>query len=242
MVDIHCHILPKLDDGSDNLEESVAMARLAAASGVTDIVATPHFYGRPETLSMLPKSVLRLEQLQKALKQAGVPVVLHPGAEILCTPDTPKMGAQGMLPTLGDSRYLLTEFYFDESGDIITEILDTLAGQGYRPVVAHPERYAAVQQDAMLAWSWFDKGYVLQLNKGSVLGAFGRRARQSAGVLLRNGLAHLFASDAHGSEARTPYMTGLREWAGDNLEEHYAWILTEGNPARILRGEEMLPI
>ena len=101
MVDIHCHILPNLDDGSSCLEESVAMARLAAASGVTDIITTPHFRGEAASLRMLPAIMGRLARLQDALARENLPLRLHPGAEILCTPDTPRMGARGSCPPWG---------------------------------------------------------------------------------------------------------------------------------------------
>ena len=241
MVDIHCHILPNLDDGSSCPEESVAMARLAVASGVTDIITTPHFRGEAAALRMLPAIMGRLARLQDALARENLPLRLHPGAEILCTPDTPRMGARGELPTLGESRYLLTEFYFNETGAFMDDILDALARQGYWPVIAHPERFEAVQADPELARHWFDKGYLLQVNKGSVLGGFGRRVRQTAAVLLETGIAHLFASDAHGADVRTPYMTELRSWAEENLGPSYTWILMEENPARILRGQQVLP-
>lgn len=241
MVDIHCHILPGLDDGAGDLAESVAMARQAAASGVTDLVATPHFRGRRASLSMLPEMLVQLEILSDALRREGIPLNLHPGAEILCTPETPEMGARGELPTLGQSRYLLTEFYFDESGSFMDDTLSQLAQQGYRPVVAHPERFRAVQHTPELARQWYDQGYLLQLNKGSVLGTFGPRAERTAGWLLREGIAHLFASDGHSSVARTPYMARLQEWMEENLEAEYAWILLEENPARILRGDPVLP-
>lgn len=241
MVDIHCHILPNLDDGARDLEESVAMARLAAASGVTDLAATPHFRGGPGSMEQIPRVMEALTRLRECLAREQVPLTLHPGVEILCTPQTPDMGALGALPTLGAGNYLLTEFYFDETERFMTDILDALAARGYRIVIAHPERYEAVREDPHLARRWFDRGFLLQLNKGSVLGAFGRRVRQTAEVLLEDGLAHAIASDGHGSVVRTPYLTDLRRWTLEHLGPAYTRILLEENPARILRGEPPVP-
>ena len=113
MVDIHCHILPRIDDGSRSLSESVAMARIASSSGVTHIAATPHFAGREESLEELPRVISRVRRLQQELAHQGIPVEIVPGAEILFQPETLELARTEMLPTLGGSRYLLTEFYFD---------------------------------------------------------------------------------------------------------------------------------
>lgn len=239
MIDIHCHILPDLDDGADSLEEALEMARMAAESGVTDIIATPHFRGEPDSLEMIDEIDRRCYVLREALVRNEIPVRIHKGAEILCTPHTPAMARQGLLPTLGGTQYVLTEFYFNESFSFMDSCLRKLAVCGYIPVVAHPERYEAVQWDPELLWGWSDEGYVLQLNKGSVLGTLGAGAEQTAHELLELGVAHLFASDAHGCDRRTPSMDGLRRWAQECCDPECADILLRENPKQILEG---LPI
>lgn len=239
MIDIHCHILPDLDDGAATMDEALEMARIAAYSGVTDIIATPHFRGEPEALEMLGDIDRRYRQLQKALERQSIPIRLHRGAEILCTPQTPALAREKLLPTLGDTRYVLIEFYFNESFSFMDICLEKIAAAGYIPVVAHPERYDAVQWDPERLWSWADRGYVFQLNKGSVLGLLGHRAEQAAHELLELGLAHLFASDAHSCERRTPNMEGLYRWTGEFCDEECAHMLLTENPGQILQG---LPI
>lgn len=239
MIDIHCHILPDLDDGAASLSESLEMARIAAYSGVTDIIATPHFRGEPEALEMKEDIDRRFRELREALDHWKVPVRLHQGAEILCTPETPTLARQGLLPTLGNTRYVLTEFYFNESFGFMDTCLQKLAVWGYTPVVAHPERYDTVQWDPEQLRPWADRGYVLQINKGSVLGSLGYQAEQTAHELLELGLVHLFASDAHSSEMRTPHMEGLRRWAEEFCDPECAHILLTENPSQILKG---LPI
>lgn len=242
MIDIHCHILPDLDDGADSLEEALEMARMAAESGVTDIIATPHFRGEPDSLDMIEEIDRRCYVLREALIRQEIPVRLHKGAEILCTPQTPMMARQGLLPTLGDSRYVLTEFYFNESFGFMDSCLKKLAVCGYTPVVAHPERYEAVQWDPELLWEWSDAGYVFQLNKGSILGTLGSNAEQAAHELLELGLAHLFASDAHSCERRTPNMEGLRRWAEEYCDPECAQILLTENPKMILKDQPIVLI
>lgn len=236
MIDIHCHILPDYDDGADSLEEALEMARMAALSGVTDIIATPHFNGEPEETEQLPLIRHQFQLLSSAMEQAALPLKLHLGAEILCLPETVVLADSHQLPTLGQTDYVLTEFYFDESFGFMDDMLSRLLLCGYRPVVAHPERYGAIQRDPSLLRRWVRQGCGVQLNKGSILGTLGVRPEETANEILAMGLAHLIASDAHGSHSRTPHMGQLMEWAEECCDEEYAAILLEENPRRLLRG------
>lgn len=240
MIDIHCHILPELDDGSSCMEESLCMARMAADTGVQGIVATPHFRGEAASLRELGAVVERLEALRAAIAGEKISITLYPGAEILCLPETPYLGAHGRLPTISDSDYLLIEFYFDESASFINETLAQLTAQGYLPVIAHPERYAAVRRDPSLAEGWFFRNCVLQINKGSILGAFGAQVQRTAEKLLYAGLAHVIASDAHRADFRTTHMTALRERLEDCLGRTYTGILLDENPRRMVAGKPMV--
>lgn len=242
MVDIHCHIVPEVDDGAWDLEASLEMARMAVRCGVRRILATPHFKGTPELLPHLPYMVHQFRQLQAAVQREKLPLELIPGAEILCVPQTLELARMGQLPTLGSSRYVLTEFYFDASWEFMDSTLEGLRAFGYQPVVAHPERYGAIQRDPERARSWFDRGIVLQINKGSVLGVFGRHAEDTAVRLLYRGNAHIIASDAHSPERRTTDLTAVREWALDHLGREYTRILLEDNPGRITRGRPMCKV
>lgn len=242
MIDIHCHILPDFDDGAATLEESMTMIRMAVSSGVTGIVATPHFRGDPQSLGLAPVLKQRRQTLESAIAQSGLPIQIYSGAEILCMPQTVEMAQQNQLPTLGDSRYVLTEFYFNETFRYMDELLTGIAQAGYIPVVAHPERYETIQRDPRRLAYWFEKGFLIQINKGSIMGALGRRAAMAADWILSAGLAHLVASDAHASDHRTTDMTALRARLLDEYESDYVSILMDQNPARLIRGEDMVPV
>lgn len=240
MIDIHCHILPDIDDGATDMDESLAMARMALAGGTEAIIATPHFRGEEVSLNRIPRILSRYQSLCRALEKANIPLTLYPGSEILCLPQTPRLGKQGMLPTLGSTDYLLCEFYFNESPVYMDEMLRTLASYGYRIAVAHPERYQAIQRDPSLAQQWFRRGWILQLNKGSLLGSFGPRVQQTASRMLQYGLVHLFASDAHGTQQRTTDMRALRRALEDRCPEAYIRVMLEENPRRLLAGLDMV--
>lgn len=239
MIDIHCHILPNVDDGAASLDEALEMARIALYSGVTAVVATPHFRGDPDCLEQLQRIDRRYRELKQALLAWEIPLRLHKGAEILCTSKTPDLAAEGRLPTISSTRYVLTEFYFDETFDFMDDCLSEISSCGYRPIIAHPERYSAIQQDPLRARHWANHNFVLQLNKGSVLGAFGSRAERTANDLLELGYAHLFASDAHGCHSRTPHLGRLQQWADEFCDPKYVQLLLEENPQRVLRDIHM---
>ena len=165
MIDLHCHILPELDDGSQSLEESLAMARMAVNSGVRAMAATPHCMGERAEEVYGTWSLLR-----QALEETGVPLKLYPGMEIFGTPDTARLLREGKLFTLNGSRYPLIEFAFQSSGEEETLILRSVCRAGFRPLVAHPERYTYLQHDPEIVNRWCRLGCLFQVNRGSLLG------------------------------------------------------------------------
>ena len=241
MIDIHCHILPSVDDGADSMEDALEMARMAADSGVTAIVATPHC-NLPGTSGNYRSGAMtrRFNQLRKAVREADIDLDILPGAEVLCTPRIGQLIAEKKLLTLAGSRYLLVEFFFDEPLEEIDEMLRDIARQGLVPVIAHPERYEAVQQQPQAVGRWFRSGYVIQLNKGSILGRLGRRAEAASHWILDHGYAHLVASDGHTSVHRTPHMSELRHCLQDRWCHTYTEVLLQDNPGRIARDLPML--
>ncbi len=242
MIDIHCHILPGFDDGASSLEESIAMAHMAASCGVTGIVATPHFPGKADSLRRMGELLEKYRLLREAIADEGIPLTLFPGAEVLCLPETIHLAKRKALPTIGDTSYLLVEFFFNESPSYMSQTLHALADAGYKPVVAHPERYKAVQKNIRLLQFWFECGYVIQVNKDSLLGAFGSQVQECANIIIQSGMAHIIASDAHSSRWRTTHMEGLQHWANEYCNPDYFRILTQRNPARLVEGRSMVPI
>jgi protein-tyrosine phosphatase len=242
MTDIHCHILPGVDDGAENMDEAVAMARMAWESGVRTIIATPHCNLPGETGNYRSSAMARrFNTLRKAVRDAGIDLEILPGAEVLCTPKVPQLLDEKKLITLADSRYLLVEFFFDTPAEDITVMLDAVAAEGCCPLVAHPERYEAVKRAPEAAYAWYRKGYLLQLNKGSLLGAFGKTVQKTALHLLNRQVVHTVASDAHRATARTPHMQELTAFLRKQCSPDYVKLLTEDNPRRILRSEAVPP-
>ena len=160
--------------------------------------------------------------------------------EVFATPAVPSLLEKELLWTLNDTEYFLIEFSFGESPNFCTEILRQCSALGYRPIVAHPERYHFIQDDPELAYEWCISGFGLQINKGSLLGRFGPGPQRTAGMLIDHGLAACVASDAHNPRYRTTDMGEIREWLAGHFGQELMQLLLEENPARILSGQEML--
>ena len=242
MIDIHAHILPELDDGSDHVLTSLRMAEMAARSGVTDLIATPHANqrGRFENYAS-PALQDRFSELEELLREERIPLALHLGMEVLATEDAPALYRDGQLLTLSGSRYLLVEFRFSENGRKIEHILRALQDVGVVPILAHPERYYTVQEQPEMLYDWVMGGVHLQINKGSLSGAFGREPFRTAVRMLEHDLASFVASDAHRADWRTPVLSETYHWLSANVSERRAHRLLRDNPARVLQDVPLQP-
>ena len=240
MIDIHIHMIPGVDDGSRSLEMSLAMARMAYETGVDHMIVTPHSYPGMYENYAGERMELKYRSLKEAIKAQGIPLRIYRGMEIFGTEDTVEMLKEKKVWTLNHTRYILIEFGFHEEADYVSGILADCAKEGYKPIVAHPARYSFVQQDPQLIYEWVDKGYGIQLNKDSILGANGKRCQDCALSLLRHGLVHCVASDAHRMGWREPNMDTVTDALEREFGEEYTYMLLEENPGRILDGRSLV--
>ena len=240
MIDIHAHILPHLDDGSDSTAVSLQMAKIAVRSGVTDLIATPHSNQRGQyenyASPMLEEAFSRIRDL---LKYEQIPLRLHLGMEVYASSNLMDLLERGKLLTLAGSRYLLLEFGFYDDPEYMAHILHRVLAGGLTPIVAHPERYYALQAVPDHVTDWVVSGVHLQINKGSLFGAFGRDARELAVKLLDHGLVSFCASDAHRSDRRTPSLAEAYDWLAVHDSEITARRLLRENPERVLADQPL---
>lgn len=235
MTDIHCHIIPGVDDGAGDLVDGLEMAGLAQSSGVTHIIATPHCnIPGSFTNRWTPALAQRFQSLQQALKDRGIGLELHPGQEVFLTKQVPELLRRGELITLAGSRYLLVEFGPEETGGMALRKLQQLLAEGYTPIVAHPERYGFFTEDKSAMYRLKETGALLQINKGSLMGRFGHRALVSADRMLRHRQADFVASDAHSQYSRTPYLADVHELLCERYDPDYAELLLQDNPRRVI--------
>jgi protein-tyrosine phosphatase len=237
VIDLHCHLLPGIDDGAPDIGASVAMARAAVDGGVEAIVATPHVSG---TFPNDPRSFAALrEQVQAALDGAGVPLRVHAGAEIAITRlqslDDEALGRCA----LGDGRYLLVEAPLYGPAPFLDQMTSDLGLQGFRILLAHPERIPWFHQDIERLQTLVENGAVCSVTAGSISGQFGSPVKKFTLELFRRGLVHNIASDAHDARRRSPALRPALEAATAALPGLDQWVdwMTVDVPGAIVRGD-----
>lgn len=236
MIDLHSHVLAGIDDGPKSLEESLAVLA-AAAEEVSAIAATPHVGARyPTTAAVMERE---LERTADALSAGGSPLRLLSGGEI-------ELGWLGGLSDdelsrfslAGSGRYLLVELPWDGWARDTPDLLGRVSGLGLRPVIAHPERHVEVQERPGRVEALVAGGALLQVTASSLVGLHGRKAEATARQLIGFGLAHMVASDRHGTGLRRATMKQARRKLGNsNLTD---WLTTDV-PAAIVAGADPPP-
>lgn len=231
MIDVHVHLLPAVDDGARSLAVSVEMLERARALGYRRLVATPHLPA-PLDPATRDRVAAALGAVRPLAAERGVEVLL--GCEAMLTPDLLARLAAGEAATLGGSRAVLVEVPLAGWPHHADDTLFRLRSAGYRPVLAHPERYAAVQRDPARAEILAARGTVLQVTIGSLVGLFGRDAKATAERLLRDGTAHLVATDAHSAGHRFAAVSAGLARIRDLVGEERLAQLVEAVPRALL--------
>lgn len=235
IVDIHTHILPGVDDGAKDYKEALDMARLAVADGTTHLFATPHH--RDCTPLTRTGVADRVERLQAELDHANIPLTLIPGHEVRLYDDMLDDWHRELAGPLGNSRYVLAEPLFHRYNAHTNEMLFELFDRGYIPVMAHPERILPIQKDLSLIEPFLARGGLTQITSSSLSSDKDRRAYQTAMIMLRNGMAHIIASDAHKPYRRRPLLSKAAQAAAAVVGSQQAEAMISTNPAAIVQDQ-----
>lgn len=233
MIDVHCHLLPEIDDGSSSLEMSLEMARIALADGITATACTPHIY--PGLFENRGEDIRRrVVALAAELRNAGFPLELTHGADIQVVPELIAGLKSGAMPTIAGSRYFLFEPPHHTVPPMFAQsIFDSLAA-GYVPVITHPERLTWLDE---AHYPWFvgaaRNGAWIQVTAGAVVGRFGREAKYWAERFLGDGIVHILATDAHEPIRRPPVLSEGRASAETWVGAAEAQRLVQDRPAAI---------
>ena len=240
MVDIHCHILPGFDDGADNFEEALRMARIAAGGGTKAVIATPHSNVPGSKKNFFDRAYVdSFKELRARIKEQNIPLEIYPGQEIFASDDMIDPIRKKRLLALCNSDYPLVEFAFRERSEAVYRRLQLLVAEGLTPIIAHPERYAFVAEDGSAPLKLKNLGCLLQLNKGSLKNKFGEKAYAVSQALIRHELADFVASDAHSPYMRTPYLADAYEIICELHSVQYAHKLLTDNPQKVLKNEKI---
>jgi protein-tyrosine phosphatase len=239
VIDLHCHILPGLDDGPANLDFSLAMARAAVKAGTQLIVATPHIRA---DFDVDPTEIEpRVDLFNERLQRERLPLRVLPGAEIGWATAAELDGTQLARLALGSGKRVLLESPYGKKPVDIEGIIESLGERGFRAVLAHPERCPLFQRDAGRLRKLVEGGTLCSVTAGSMQGRFGESVRTFTIEMLRDGLVHDVASDAHDHIHRPPALVdGFDEVKGElpGIERHAAWY-TVTAPVAILAGNPL---
>lgn len=237
MIDMHCHLLPAMDDGSETEQRSLRQLRGMVAGGITDAFLTTHYL---KGVYNYDRSLYdeKLNGLRRLALENGLDIGLHQGFEIFLHPSSVEDVARDKL-TLGKSRYVLIES--DLNGlrpDFYNDVYPLLR-KGYRPVLAHAERYVSIMHKPSEAKQLIDQDVYLQVNSGSLVGLYGDKVRQTAWILVRNGWAHLLGSDDHGRSEYGSYFTAL-ELLREDIDNEIVKLLTAEFPLMVMQ-DQLIP-
>lgn len=233
MVDIHSHVLWGMDDGAPTIEVSLEMLRLAAASGTTDIVATPHSNGEFEYQPALIDERIR----ELTGKTGGIPRI-HRGCDLHLSFDNITEAVENPSKfSINGKRYVLVECSDLHISGSMSKVLDRLLSVDLIPIVTHPERNPILQKEPARVERWVELGCLVQVTALSVLGGFGKRAAASARQFFSMGLVHVIASDAHDPVHRHPRLDEAFAAVSEEYGKGVAQLLFVDNPGRIIRGQ-----
>ncbi|MGI9459493.1 MAG: tyrosine-protein phosphatase [Pirellulales bacterium] len=237
-TDIHCHIIPNIDDGSVSLANSLTMAGTAMRDGTISLIATPHQLG---TNSAVSADAIRtgVATLKGALHQEDIGISIRPGADVRIDPELPKLLKQGNVLTLADrGKHVLLELPH-ETYFCLDPLLKALRKQGLVGILSHPERNRGIIKDPDVMWEVIEAGGLLQITAASLTGAFGSSCQEIAELAVDEGLMHFIASDAHDTKHRPFGMREAYDTICDMASEKLADLVCCENPARVFEGDDV---
>lgn len=235
-IDIHCHILPHVDDGADSYIEACELIIQAIESGTSILVATPHVNNRQQSKGHIYKTDIlkKFKKLKHIIEENGIHASVFLGSELLAGEEITDMHNNDEIITINGSRYILTEFSFDEHFEKIMSYCRKLLSLGYIPLIAHPERYKVFSDSYDRIFDLLKLGCRFQINKGSPLGRYGEAAQKISVRMLNDNVVHIISSDCHSPSSRNSDMSEIYEWLLGKypLDKITEW--THDNAKRIL--------
>jgi protein-tyrosine phosphatase len=237
MIDMHSHILPGLDDGADDWEQSIAMARVAVDDGITEMVCTPHWVlgkydnGKEAILE-------RFAEFEARLAAENIPLKIHAGAELRIDASLPARLRSGELLTLNNgSGYVLLELPDEALPDNLAEFFWNLQINGFRPILSHVERNALLREHPQLLFTWVENGILAQVTAASLLEGFSEEIREFARFLVERRLVQMLVTDTHSLRLRKPQLSGACRVIEETVGAETAAKMVCETPRQILRGE-----
>ncbi len=239
MFDLHTHIIPDLDDGACNLDEALEMIRRATAAGTSYMAATPHYIeGRYRNYRQ--KILDKFELLKQRVIREGTNITLIPGSEVMIIPELPQLVEKGEILTLNDAnQYLLIELPFMEIPSYTEQVIFELQLKGITPIIAHPERNRKIAADPELLRNLIIKEVLVQVNAGSLTGAYGQDIKAIAEKLVRHHMVHFLGSDAHSLNGHYTNLNKAVTFLQQLTDPEQAHAIISGNGKKLMDREQI---
>ena len=235
-IDIHCHILPGVDDGSPDTETSLEMLRIAEKNGIQQMILTPHH--KPMHHNVSPEhNDLYTKRLQEIADKAGIKIRLFPGNEVYYSDETFDNLVDGKVHTMAGSEYVLVEFHPTNPYKAIHNGLYQVQAAGYVPILAHVERYGEIVAHISYVEELVEMGCLIQVNASSIMGKYGMGISHFTKKLLKKELVDFVASDAHDAVSRSPELLECRNYITRKFGEEYSDRVLYDNPLKVINGE-----
>lgn len=240
MTDLHSHILYGVDDGSPSLEMSIDMLKTACDTGTKNVVLTPHCNIPNSYMNYINPTIIgRYEHLRREVKKQGININVYLGMEVFASDDIIQLIESGAIIPINKSRYILVEFNFNEDPMRVSNILWKIQSTGLTPLLAHPERYEFVQKYPPMVYDWVISGCAIQVNRGSIVGRFGKISESIVHLLIRHNLVHAVASDAHHINIRQAVLNDAYDTVNRIYGDRVSEKLFKINPEKILKDEDL---
>ncbi len=238
MIDIHAHVLPKIDDGPSSWEQTMAMVNQAEEEGITELAITHHILSNLD-YEREAEIISKFKELQRKIKQAKLKIKVHLGSEIYAQMD---MELNHQISTYNNNKkYFLVEFPMQGIPKFVADRFFELVLNGMVPIIAHPERNGGVIRNPDRAFEFAQRGALLQMNAGSIVGRYGSQVKNTATKLMNSNLIHFVGSDAHNTTSRSFKLRNAFEAVSKEWGEEQAQLLFLENPRKAIAGEEIKP-
>ncbi|OZM56399.1 tyrosine protein phosphatase [Lottiidibacillus patelloidae] len=238
MIDIHSHILPGIDDGAKNMQETIAMAKQAVSEGITQIIATPHH--RNNQFDNDKDGIVSLvKDANNILQREGIPLSIHAGQEVRIFGEMVDAIETELLTLNNNGKYMLVELPSDQVPRYTEKLLYDLQMEGIIPIIPHPERNREIIENPDLLYRLVKNGAVTQVTAASITGRFGKKIKKFALQCIDANLAHLVSSDAHNLETRGFHMKEAYEVIEKEFGKEVVYMMKE-NATYTLNGQTLI--
>lgn len=236
LYDMHCHILPGIDDGSKDMDETLKMLKIAYDEGIRHIFATPHYHPR-RGKSSSDKALQRLQEVQKMMDEQFPGMKVYPGHEIYYCHDILDFVKSGEILKMNNSSYVLVEFSFTDEVRKIKSGLNKFLMNGYSPILAHVERYTELVKDWDAIEELVEAGVYLQVNSASLMGKLGMGTKRFIKKLLKEDMVSFIGTDAHNSKGREPLLKKSAEYIEKKFGVDVAERILYENPQKVIENK-----